>query len=68
MDDLKESSGIGPSFEKALNRAGVRTYAQLASMGSRKLAQLAEKIDVPLERIKNDEWVEKAKELTLARR
>ncbi|MEM8709732.1 MAG: hypothetical protein AAGG01_02170, partial [Planctomycetota bacterium] len=67
-DDLKKINGIGPSFEKALRKAGIQTFAQLGSLKSAEVQKLADKIDVPIERIKNDGWIEKAKKLATGTR
>ncbi len=61
QDDLTAISGIGPSYEKVLKKAGIHRYEQLATLTAPKLTALAEKIDIPVDRIKKDRWVQKAK-------
>ena len=61
QDDLTAISGIGPSYEKILKKAGIHRYEQLATLTAPKLTALAEKIDVSVDRIKKDRWVQKAK-------
>lgn len=61
QDDLTAISGIGPSYEKVLKKAGIHRFEQLATMTAPKLTALAEKIDIPVDRIKKDRWVQKAK-------
>jgi len=60
-DDLTTISGIGPSYEKVLKKAGIHRYEQLATLTAPKLQALAEKIDIPVDRMKKDRWVQKAK-------
>ena len=62
-DDLKRIAGIGPSFEKALHKAGVRHFGDLAAMRVADLEALSEKIDVPVDRMRKGKWVENAKRL-----
>ena len=61
QDDLTAISGIGPSYEKVLKKAGIHRFEQLATLTAPKLSALAEKIDIPVDRIKKDRWVQKAK-------
>ena len=61
-DDLTLINGIGPAFEKALNAAGIHTFAQLADQNPEGLAgRLATRISA--ERIRRDRWIEQAREL-----
>jgi predicted flap endonuclease-1-like 5' DNA nuclease len=61
-DDLTMISGIGPAFERALNAAGIHTFAQLAEQTPESLvSRMATRISA--ERIRRDRWIEQAREL-----
>lgn len=61
-DALTEIEGIGPSYEKALNDAGVYTFAQLAEQEAESLAgKIAARVTA--DRIRRDRWIEQAKAL-----
>jgi predicted flap endonuclease-1-like 5' DNA nuclease len=61
-DDLTLINGIGPAFEKALNAAGIHTFAQLAHQNPEGLAsQIATRVTA--DRIRRDRWIEQAREL-----
>jgi len=57
-DDLKVINGIGPVIEKALNRAGIKSWEQLATLKVKE----ARAIDFP-GRIEREQWVAQAKAL-----
>ncbi len=59
-DDLTAIAGIGPVFEKRLNAAGVRTFAQLAAMSPQ---QVADVIGWSVERVIKSELIEQARQL-----
>jgi predicted flap endonuclease-1-like 5' DNA nuclease len=63
-DDLKLIRGIGPAFERELKRLGVRTFAQIAAWGDEDIEQIGPQIKARPERIKRDEWVKRAAELS----
>jgi predicted flap endonuclease-1-like 5' DNA nuclease len=58
-DDLTKIEGIGPRIAKALNKAGINTYADLAKSTPAKLNEitLAAKINTAVE----DSWPKQAK-------
>jgi NADH-quinone oxidoreductase subunit E len=62
-DDLKLIWGVGPAFEKLLNKVGVWHFGQVASWSAADIKQ----VDVLLKgfhgRIARDEWVKQAKKL-----
>ncbi|HRV83055.1 MAG TPA: hypothetical protein P5218_16605, partial [Planctomycetota bacterium] len=61
-DDLKAISGIGPAYAQLLADVGIATFKKLAQVDTpRKLELLAAKIEVPVDRIQREKWVEKAK-------
>jgi diguanylate cyclase (GGDEF)-like protein len=62
-DDLREIHGIGPAFEQALNRAGIRRFRQVARFGELGLEAIASHLDIVPERIVRDRWVEQARDL-----
>ena len=63
-DDLQVIKGIGPFIEEKLNALGIYMFVQIARMTS----DLEEEVNVAIEffpgRVKRDEWVKQAKELT----
>ena len=61
-DDLKVINGIGPVIEKALNRRGVRSWEQLATLKAQDVKTIDEALDFP-GRIKREQWVQQAKAL-----
>ncbi len=61
-DSLTDIDGIGPSYERALNDAGVHTFVQLAAQEAETLAaRLATRVTA--ERIRRDRWIEQAQAL-----
>jgi NADH-quinone oxidoreductase subunit E len=61
-DDLKMIAGIGPVLERALNQYGITSFAQIAALRKREIAELEEKMKFP-GRIERDEWIKQAKAL-----
>ncbi|HJM55816.1 MAG TPA: hypothetical protein QF446_00670, partial [Planctomycetota bacterium] len=62
VDDLQAISGIGPGYAADLNRAGIRSYADLARFSRAEGAQeLADLVAVDASRIKRDKWAQGAK-------
>jgi len=63
-DDLQVIKGIGPFIEEKLNALGIYMFVQIARM----TPELEEEVNVAIEffpgRVKRDEWVKQAKELT----
>ncbi|MDG1543672.1 MAG: DUF5050 domain-containing protein [archaeon] len=63
-DDLQVIKGIGPFIEEKLNALGIYMFVQIARM----TPDLEEEVNVAIEffpgRVKRDEWVKQAKELT----
>ena len=62
VDDLKKISGIGPKLEQALNKRGIKTYAQLAALNDNDVADLEEKLGIE-DRIGRDNWIAQASRL-----
>jgi len=62
-DDLKLIRGIGPAFERELKRNGVHTFAQIAAWTPADIEAIAPKIKARAERIKRDNWVQRAVDL-----
>ena len=65
-DDLKLISGIGPAFEKLLNKTGVWHFGQIASWLAADVAHVDALLKGFHGRIKRDEWVKQAKKLAKA--
>ena len=61
-DDLKMIAGIGPVLERALNAHGITSFAQIAALKKRDIAELEEKLKFP-GRVARDEWIKQAKAL-----
>lgn len=66
-DDLKLIKGIGPAFERELHRLGIHSYAQIAAWSQADIDQIAPKIKAKPERIRRDEWIQRATELAAKR-
>jgi hypothetical protein len=62
-DDFKSIKGIGPAFARRLHAAGIRTYAQLASLSPAKIAALV--AGPSAEQIAKQDWVGQARKLAL---
>ncbi|MBN2413981.1 hypothetical protein JXQ31_20065 [candidate division KSB1 bacterium] len=62
-DDLKKINGIGCLLEKKLNKFGIYSYIQLASISETELEWLQDNIGAFPKRIVRDKWVEQALEL-----
>jgi predicted flap endonuclease-1-like 5' DNA nuclease len=62
-DDFKLISSMSPTLERRLHNAGVRTYAQLASMSPSSLSQLLTGSGVSASKINQQNWIDKAREL-----
>ena len=62
-DDLKLIWGIGPAFEKLLNKTGVWHFDQVASWSAADIAHVDAKLKGFHGRIKRDDWVKQAKKL-----
>ena len=56
-DDLVTLHGIGPAFAQRLLEAGIRTYADLAQLTPEQVADL---VQVPVWRIRRDDWIGQA--------
>ena len=61
-DDLTKISGIGPVFAKRLADEGIVTYADVAKLTKKRIAELDEKLDLK-NNIDNDDWPGQAKAL-----
>ena len=61
-DDLKVINGIGPVIEKSLNRRGIRSWEQLATLKVKEVKIIDEAMDFP-GRIDREQWVAQAKDL-----
>jgi len=61
-DDLKVVNGIGPVIEKALNRFGIKSWEQLATLKVKEVKAIDEALDFP-GRIQREQWVQQAKAL-----
>jgi large subunit ribosomal protein L21 len=62
-DDLKEINGIGPAYEKRLNKVGIYTYEQISKLKAADKDELAALDGITREKIESEEWVKQAKEL-----
>ncbi|MEQ3746815.1 MAG: 50S ribosomal protein L21 [Henriciella sp.] len=61
-DDLTVMKGLGKVFAEKLNAEGITTYAQIAKMSAKAVADLEEKMGAAGKFEKND-WVAQAKDL-----
>jgi len=62
-DDLKLIWGVGPAFEKLLNKTGVWHFDQVASWGAKDIDHVDSLLKGFHGRIRRDEWVKQAKKL-----
>lgn len=60
-DDLTAINGIGPKIEKVLNRMGIKSWEQLATLKAAEINKVDEKLADFSGRIQRDEWVPQAK-------
>lgn len=67
-DDLQKIIGIGPYTEEKLNTIGVYTFEQISRFNSDDIELITELIQFFPDRIKNDQWVSKAKMLLESKR
>lgn len=61
-DDLKKITGVGPKLQQVLNKQGISTYAQIANMSAKEMAEIGTKLGFP-GRIERDDWAGQAKAL-----
>ncbi len=64
IDDLKEIKGIGPVIEKKLNMLGIVNFKQISELNDEALDQIAHTLKFFPERIKRDNWVQQARDLS----
>ena len=62
-DDLKLIKGIGPGFERELRKLGIHSFAQIAAWSAADIDLIAPKIKAKPDRIRRDEWIQRASEL-----
>ena len=62
-DNLQKIIGIGPYTEEKLNDIGIYTYSQISKFNDKDIEIVTELIKFFPDRIKNDQWVAKAKHL-----
>lgn len=63
QDDLKLISGVGPGLEKKLQDAGITSYAQIAALTAKEIADLEAHVVKFAGRITRDDWIGQAKQL-----
>ena len=66
-DDLTLINGIGPVYQKTLNKAGVNTFEQMAAWTKADVKRVEEEIGFG-NRITDEGWVKQAKSLLKAKR
>jgi predicted flap endonuclease-1-like 5' DNA nuclease len=64
-DDLKRIRGIGAGYERALQQAGVTTFADIAAWTDDDIARFADLLHTHKSRIERSQWVQQARDLTL---
>jgi large subunit ribosomal protein L21 len=62
-DDLKKIPGVGPAFEKKLNKIGLYTYGQISNLKKADIENLGKMDGVSAEKIAADDWAGTAKSL-----
>ena len=63
-DDLKRISGVGPKLEQLLNAYGVFRFHQIAEWQDADIEAIAEQLGAFRGRIRRDDWVGQAKDLS----
>lgn len=64
-DDLTRINGIGPRFAEALTTIGVLSFTQLANQTPESLAeQLAVHVNITAQRIRDNDWIGQAAQLS----
>lgn len=61
-DDLQVINGVGPVIEKSLNKHGIKSWEQLATLKAKEVKAIDEALDFP-GRISREQWVAQAKAL-----
>lgn len=61
-DDLKQIPGIDEALEQALHLVGITTFRQVARWKDKDVERMAKRIYQPVERIREGQWVERARE------
>ena len=64
IDDLKKIKGIGPVIEKKLNMLGIVSFKQISEFTDEAIEQIAHTLKFFPDRIRRDNWVQQASELT----
>ena len=62
-DDLKLIRGVGPAFERLLNKSGITRFAQVAQWDTPDIERFSEALDTTAKRIIREGWVESARKL-----
>jgi hypothetical protein len=62
-DDLTMIEGIGPSYARALNSIGIRSFSELAEQNASELSRRLEG-RVSATRIRNQDWIGQARQLS----
>ena len=60
-DDLQVLSGVGPALEKKLNKAGVRSYADLVALDKDALEGVADKVGFSVQKMRSGKWIPTAR-------
>ena len=60
-DDLQTIFGIGPIFERSLNRLGITSYSQLAELKRHDIEKLAVALEIMPGKIERENWVGNAR-------
>jgi predicted flap endonuclease-1-like 5' DNA nuclease len=61
-DDLKQIAGIDDSLEQALHLVGITSFRQVARWKEKDIDRMAKKLYQSPERIRDEQWVERARE------
>jgi large subunit ribosomal protein L21 len=61
LDDLQQISGIGPTYARRLNEAGVTSFGELAALTPDEIRQ---RMDLPPWQGNVESWIEQAKSLS----
>jgi len=60
-DDLQTIFGIGPIFERSLNKLGITSYSQLAELKRHDIEKLAVALEIVPGKIERENWVGNAR-------
>ena len=62
-DDLTRLKGIGPTYDRALRAAGIKSFAEIANWSDDDVTRIAGVLRVRPDRIRREDWIGSARRL-----